>query len=266
MATIAVRSPAPALVQPWVRRFVRIGYAAKGVIYFLIGTLALRLASGEGGRLIDENGVLLRVLHQPFGLVLLTAIGIGLVAYAGWEVLRALVHRSARGWVDRSLSIVKGLVYGAIGVQAMRFVLGAPGRATDADGFARSTMRLPLGEVLLAAIGAGVAIYGANQIRQAWNSEFDDDLDQHRLRREGGGWVLTIGRAGIGARGVILTLMGAAFVRAAFNRAPTAAKDIGEAMAMLFSQQYGSLLLAAVAAGVMCYGIFQLLHARYARL
>lgn len=266
MATIALPSIAPAPVRPWIRRFVRVGYAAKGVIYLLIGILAWRLAFGDGGRLTDQNGVLSSLAHQPFGVLLLSAIGLGLFAYAGWEVVRALLDRSGRSWFDRLLSVIKALVYGGIGVQAMRLVLGASGRPSDPDDVARTAMRLPLGEIMLATIGAGVAVYGVIQIVRAWRSQFDDDLDQQRLRSDGAGWVLTIGRAGTGARGVILALMGIAFVRAALDHQPAAAKGIPDAMATLFSQRYGSVLLAAVAAGFMCYGVFQLLHARYARL
>ena len=268
MATLYVPTTAPAAVRPWIRRFVRIGYAAKGVIYILIGVLALQLALGEGGRLTDQNGVLLSIVRQPFGILLLTVIGLGLLVYAGWEIVGAVIdgNKRRRGWADCALSIIKGVTYGAIGVQAVRLVLGQPRTSSDADDYARAAMRLPLGELLLALIGIGIALYGARQIRHAWTSKFDDDLDEHRLRREGGEWVLAIGRAGIGARGLILVVMGAAFVTAAFDRQPSAAKGIPEAMATLFSQPYGPALLAAVAAGVTCFGVFQLLHARYARV
>jgi hypothetical protein len=267
METLSIPTAAPVAVKPWIRRFVRIGYAAKGVIYILIGVLALRLALGEGGRLTDQNGVLLSLIRQPFGSVLLMLIGLGLLAYAGWEIVgAALDGRRSRGWGDRALSIIKGATYGAIGVQAVRLVLGGYRTANNPDDYARAAMRLPLGEILLALIGAGIALYGALQMWKAWNSEFDDDLDQHRLRREGGAWVLNIGRAGIGARGLILVLVGMAFVDAALDRQPSAAKGTPEALAAVFSQPYGPALLAAVAAGLTCFGVFQLLHARYARV
>jgi hypothetical protein len=78
--------------------------------------------------------------------------------------------------------------------------------------------------------------------------------------------VLTIGRVGGGARGVILVLVGAALARAGFGERPSEAGGMTEAMWTLFAQPYGRWLLAAVAAGLMCFGLFQLLHARYARL
>jgi hypothetical protein len=115
-------------------------------------------------------------------------------------------------------------------------------------------------------VGAGVAAYGVKQIVMAWKSEFDDDLNQHQLRSEGGAWVLNIGRAGIGARGVILVLVGVALARAGFDERPSEAGGMTEAMWTLFSQPSGQWLLAAVAAGLICFGVFQVLHARYARV
>ena len=145
MATLSVPTMAPAAVRPWIRRFVRIGYAAKGVIYILIGVLALRLALGEGGRLTDQNGVLLSIVRQPFGILLLTVIGLGLLVYAGWEIVGAAIdgNERRRGWADCALSIIKGVTYGAIGVQAVRLVLGQPRTSSDADDYARAAMRLP---------------------------------------------------------------------------------------------------------------------------
>ena len=271
MATLTAHAPTTTDLRPWVRRFVRIGYAAKGTIYLLIGTLALRLALGEGGRLTDSSGVLKTIVQQPFGMALLVIIAVGILAYAGWEITHAIVDTkrkgsTAHGLMDRGLSIIKGVVYGTVGVEALRMVLGLRAGSRNADDYARTAMQFPLGGILLALVGAGVVIYGIKQIAMAWKSEFDDDLNQQQLRSEGGAWVLSIGRWGIGARGVILVLVGVALARAGFAERPSEAAGMTEAMWTLFAQAYGQWLLAAVAAGLICFGVFQLLHARYARL
>jgi hypothetical protein len=271
MATLTAGVPTTHELRPWVHRFVRIGYVAKGVIYLLIGTLALRLALGDGGRLTDSSGALNTIVRQPFGMALLALLAAGILAYAGWAIAQAILDTKrkgtrASGLLDRGLSIIKGLVYGAVGVEAMRMVIGARGASQNADDYARTAMQFPLGGVLLILVGVGVTIYGITQISMAWKSRFDDDLDQRQLRREGGTWVVNIGRAGIGARGVILVLVGIALARAGFVERASEAGGITEAMWTLFAQPYGQLLLAAVAAGLMCFGLFQILHARYARL
>ncbi|MGH9218047.1 MAG: DUF1206 domain-containing protein, partial [Vicinamibacterales bacterium] len=97
-------------VRPWVGRVVRLGYAAKGLIYSLIGVLALRVALGDGGRLTDPSGVLRTILSQRFGRELLTIIGIGIVGYAAYYIFEAAADLRRRGsgvhgWTDRGLTM-----------------------------------------------------------------------------------------------------------------------------------------------------------------
>ena len=117
---------------PWVSRIVRLGYFAKGLIYSLIGLLAFRVAFGlRGGRLVDPSGALLTLLRQPFGQVLLTVIGVGILGYAAYYVFEAVMDTrrkggGIRGWTDRSLTIIKAVAYGTIGLQALRLVFVGP--------------------------------------------------------------------------------------------------------------------------------------------
>ena len=258
-------------VKPWVCRMVRIGYIAKGLIYALIGVLAFRLAFGlDGGRVTDSSGVLRTLLGQPFGLVLLSIIGVGILFYAGWYIVEAWTDTRRKGstWrgkIDRALTVLKAIVYGLIGLEALRIVFGIRGSSATADDYARETMRYPLGELFLALVGLGLLAYGVLEIRKAWLARFDDDFDAARARREAA-WVLNVGRAGVGARGVILTLMGFGLMRAGFEERANKARGFADSLWTLFSQPSGSWLLGAVAAGLICFGIFQLLHARYARL
>ena len=88
----------PAALSPWVCRLVRLGYLAKGVIYLFIGVLAVRLALGiRGGQLTDASGVLLKLLHQPFGRLMLAVIGVGIVAYAAYYLFEAIADLRHRG-------------------------------------------------------------------------------------------------------------------------------------------------------------------------
>jgi hypothetical protein len=270
MATVALPGQT-ARVRPWAMRLVRLGYAAKGTIYFLIGALALQLALGDGGRLTDKEGALGFVTQLPLGTPLLAIIGIGLLAYAAWEVTHAFIDRppfhDARAPLWRMFVAGKGLVYGALGWQALQIVLGAGRRPSrGAEGYARDAMQMPFGDWLVVLAGLGVAIYGAHQLWIAWRDRLDDDMDRAQLRGEGLGWVLNVGRAGVAARGVVFVVIGIALARAGADRRPSAASDTSEALATLLSQPYGTALLGLTAAGLMCYGVWQVLHARYARV
>lgn len=258
-------------MRPWIRRLVRLGHAAKGVIYLLVGSLALQLAIGDGGRITDKQGVLGEILRSPFGTPMLAMIGIGLLAYALWEITEALVAPAAgqglKATLARTLDVVKALMYGGIGWQAMRIVTGVgQTRSRSPEGYASDVMQLPFGDWALVLIGLGIAIFGGYQVWLAAQSRFDDDMDQQHLRREGMGWVIHIGRAGIAGRGVVFVMMGVLLTRAGLERRPSEAGGMADSLTALLSQPFGAVLLGAAAAGLVCYGVWQILHARYARL
>lgn len=256
-------------VKPWVARLVKVGYFAKGLIYSFIGVLALRVALGmRGGQLTDPSGVLIRLLQQRFGLVMLAIIGVGIVAYAAYYVFEAIADLrgkggSARGWLDRSLTIIKAVVYGAVGVQALSLVFLNQRPDGNPEDKARLLMRMPLGDILLMLIGVGVFIYGITQLRMVWRGGVDEDIDVARVRREAS-WLLAFGRFGTGARSIILLLVGATLAISGFRHRPSDADGYSEAMSTIAS--YNPWLLAAMGAGLLCFGIYQLCHARYAKI
>jgi hypothetical protein len=255
--------------QPWVSRVVRLGYFAKGVIYTLMGVLALRLALGmRGGRLTDPQGVLLQILRQPFGVALLTVLGVGIVGYAAYYLFEAIADLrrkggGMRGWLDRSLTMIKAVAYGVIGIQALRIVFFGDRPRGNPEAQARFLMRFPLGSMLLILIGLGIAIYGFTQLKMAWNGGVDEDIDATRVRREAR-WILPLGRIGAAARGVVLGLMGWALFRSGVRERPSDADGYREVLSTIAS--IDPWLLTAMGAGLLSFGLYQLCHARYAKL
>ena len=259
----------PTAVRPWVGRLVRLGYLAKGLIYSLIGVLALRLALGmRGGRLTDPSDVLMTLLQQPFGRMLLIGIGIGIVAYAAYYLFEAIADLrrlggGLKGWFHRSLTIIKAVAYGTIGIEALNIALFNHRSSGDAEDSARLVMRFPFGEVLLVLVGLGIAVYGVSQLKMAWEGRADDDLDADRVRREAK-WIFALGRIGTTARGVILIGMGVTLLWSGLQERPSNADGYREVMATI--AEVNPWLLAAMGIGVLCFGLFQLCHTRYARL
>src|SRR4051794_11098006 len=82
---------------PWLERLARIGYAARGVLYAVVGLLAVTLALGRGGATTDKNGALTTIAGQPFGKLLLVLIVVGLIGYSIWGFARALLDPLGRG-------------------------------------------------------------------------------------------------------------------------------------------------------------------------
>jgi hypothetical protein len=256
-------------VRPWVARVVRLGYFAKGLIYSLMGVLALRVAFGwSGGRLTDPSGVLRTLLSQRFGRVMLAIIGIGIVGYAAYYIFEAaadLRHRGGgrRGWTDRSLTMIKSAVYGVIGIQALLVVFFDRVPVDRTEQGAGAVLQFPLGHWLLMAIGIGVAIYGITQLRMVWRGGVDDDINVSAVRREAP-WILPLGRFGTAARSVILILMGATFARSGWRGRASDADGYREVLRTIAS--FDAWLLTAIGAGLLCFGLYQLCHARFAKL
>lgn len=256
-------------VRPWVGRVVRLGYFAKGIIYSFIGILALRVAFGlRGGRLTDPSGVLRTVLSQPFGRVMLAIIGIGIVGYAAYYIVEAAADLrrrggGTRGWTNRGLTMIKAAVYGAIGIQALLVVFFDRRPIDRTEQGAGAVMQFPLGEWLLIGIGIGVAVYGISQLKMAWRGGMDDDINVSRVSREAP-WILPLGRFGTAARSVIIILMGATFARSGWRGRAADADGYREALRTIAS--FDPSLLTAIGAGLLAFGVYQLCHARYAKI
>ena len=250
--------------------FVRLGYLAKALVYILIGILALKVAIGaRGGRITDQGGALYVVLAQPFGQTVLIVLAAGLLAYASWQIVRALVgrdHHKHEGWLDRVLTILRALVYGAIGVKGLKLGLGLRAGESGPEPLVRQALQWPLGEWLIAIAGLGVGWYGLVEIRDAIRSRLEPDLDAAELRRRAGEWAVQVARSGIGARGVLMVLLGIGLVRAALRHRPAEASGLDRSLVVLNSMPQGTVLLGLAAAGVFAYGIYQFLHARYAQV
>lgn len=252
------------------KALIRLGYLSKGLVYVLVGVLAIRVAAGlRGGRLTDHDGALYLILRQPLGNTLLFLIAAGLLTYAAWRIAGAVLGKQAhafRGPLDRALTVIRALVYAAVGWKALKLTLGIFGGDTGADELVREALGWPFGEWFVIAAALGVAWYGLLEIRSALNGRLEEDLDAPALRYRIGEWALNVARAGVGARGVILVLFGYGIVHAALTHDPRDAEGMGRSLVILNGLPQGALLLGATAAGLMAYGVYQLLHARYVRI
>ena len=108
----------------------RAGFVARGLVYGIIGLLALKLAIGSGGKTTDQEGAMSTLAHQPLGRTMLVAAG------GRPRGLRDVaVHpRRARPWAggigrgfDRIAALASGLVYAAFFVLAIKILLDANG-------------------------------------------------------------------------------------------------------------------------------------------
>lgn len=258
---------------PWVEKFARFGYTAKGVVYIVIGILALQLAFGQGGEATGPEGALTTIGQQPFGRALLAIMAVGLLAYALWRFVQAVVDpehkgKDAKGLAQRAGYIASGLTYGALGLLAVRMALGqagGEGGQSQEDWTAR-LLAQPFGVWLVALVGLLVIGVGLYQLYYGVSGKFRKELKLHEMSQTEVTWATRSGRLGYVARGVVYVIIGGFFVSAALRANPEEAGGFGQALAELGRQPYGPWLLGAVALGVFCYGIYSFVQARYRRI
>ncbi|HYD53612.1 MAG TPA: DUF1206 domain-containing protein, partial [Gemmatimonadaceae bacterium] len=145
---------------PWLVRLARVGYAAKGTVYLVIGGLAVLATVGSRGGTTDSRGALTVIGDRPFGRAMLVVIGAGLVGYTLWALLAAAADAERRGSDLKGIALrlgmaARGLVYGALGYSALRMALGGGARGGSAtDRWTGTLMHAPAGRWLVAGAGA----------------------------------------------------------------------------------------------------------------
>jgi hypothetical protein len=252
-------------------RLARIGYVAKGALYFVMGALAVQLALGWGGRITGKEGALVTVLRQPFGRMLLLVVAVGLLGYAAWRVLQGVLDSeragsNAKGIAVRAGSAIRGLVYGLVGWRALRLHRGlSAGDGNTERDLAAEAFQWPLGEWLVVLGGAGLMAYAVHQFYRAAAGRLERQLDLATMRREAGPWAVRLCRFGVMARAVIFTLIGWTLIRAGSSSNAAAVGTTETSLQTLASQPgaAGQWLFGLTAAGLVAYGIYEMLHARY---
>ena len=257
-----------------VELLARTGFLVKGVLYIVIGTLALQLATGSGGRMTGTGGAFVTVLAQPFGRTLLLAAVIGLLGYAAWRVLQGIFDpdRLGGGWRAVALRVsyvARGGLHAAIGLQAVRLYRGlsassgATGREVASEAF-----RWPFGDWLVIVAGLVVIGFAVQQLYSAIACRFEPNLDVSHLRRDAGEWAVSLSRFGIAARGVVFGMLGWFVVDAGWSRNSSEVATTTSLMRLMAAQPggMGPWLLGIMGAGLIAYGFHQLVHARYLRI
>lgn len=259
---------------PWVEWLARIGYAAKGIVYILVGWIALDAAIG-GGQSTGSRGALQSVADEPFGQVLLALVAVGLLGYAIWRFVEAALDPedkgSGAGGIARRLGYaVSGVIHAALALYAAQLVFGSGGGSSGGgsgtDSRTAMLMQQPFGRWLVGLVGLGIVGYGLYELYRAWTLDFGKRLKTSEMSSTTREWTTRAGRAGLAARGVVFGIIGIFLVQAALQYDPQQARGLGGALRALQEQAYGPWLLGAVALGLIGYGLFQLVRARYRRI
>jgi hypothetical protein len=254
---------------PWLTRAARLGYAARGVVYVTLALIALQAALGRR-QTEGQAGALRTLADQPAGQILMAIIAVGLFGYAAWRLIEAAQGGDGEGPGAKGIGLRlthagSGLIYGSLGVQAVRLLQGGAQRNDEAraDDWTARLMGLPWGRALVAAVGVGVVVYAGQQLWKAARGNVTKHLDLQALSPSARENVERLGRAGIAARAVVFLITGGFLVLAARNANPTEATGLSGALTSLQTAPWGPWLLGLVALGLLAFGLFQIVQARY---
>jgi hypothetical protein len=259
------------ITHPWFEKFARFGYAAKGVVYFIVGLLAAQAAVGTGGRTTDTRGALQEIIIQPFGKLLLSLVATGIVGYVLWRLVQATLDPehpqqslSAKHIAQRMGYLVSAIAYSGLAVTAIKLIVGAgqtDGEATE--DWTELVLAQPLGQWFVGLAGVIVFGVGVSYFYQAYTATFQRHFKRNRMNASERKWAKRLGQFGIAARGVVFCIIGLFFIIAAMQSDATEVKGLGEALAVLAQQPYGSWILGIVSLGLIAYSVYSLIEARY---
>jgi hypothetical protein len=261
-------------VAPWVRVLARLGYGARGVVYLVVGWLAIQVAIGSGGDTTSKKGALTEIAQQPFGQVMLGIVAFGLFAYTLWRLVQGIKDpegkgSDAKGIVTRISYVVSGLTYAALGIVAVQIIvnsLASSGGGSSKEDWTAKLLAQPFGQWLVGIFGLIIFGVAAYQFYQSYSGSFMKMFKPGELSLKVKTWIERIGRTGYAARGIVYVIIGGFLMQAAMTHDASEAGGLAQALSTLAQQPYGPWLLGLVAAGLFGFGVYSLIEAYYRRI
>ena len=247
----------------------RIGLAARGAVYGVIGILALELALGAGGKTENQSGAMKTLARQPLGDVLLIAVAIGLGCYAAWRLIEGTVgsrpDEDASVW-HRVSAVASGVAYGVLCYIAISIIDGSGSSNGSPRPATAGVLGWPGGPVLVAIVGGAIIGVGIYQGYKGLSRRFEEEADVDRMGPRTRAAYATIGVAGQVARAVTFAVIGYGLIKAAFDYSAKSAVGLDGALQRLAHAALGPLLLGLVALGFVAFALYSLADARYRKV
>ena len=247
----------------------RAGYAARGVVYLIVGFFAVLGALGRSDTR-DSEGALQALLAQPFGTLLVWLVIAGLAAHAAWRFLQASYDTDDHGTGAKGLVVRAGLFTAGLSNLGLAFVAlgmvsqwGSDGGGDPTGRWLASAAGLGLAQLILGAValvfaGAGVAMIWKG-LKAGFEKYFRCPEDTMR-------WLRPLSRYGLIARGAVFAIIAALFVRGGLAYDAESAPGLKDAFRAIESFGFGWLLLLAMGVGLFAFGLYSLAEARYRRV
>jgi hypothetical protein len=256
----------------WIEGAARAGLTAKGLVYSLVGIFTFATAFELGGS-SGQNGktqILQWIQDQPFGQILLGLTTLGLLCYTVWRLIQAIKDTEnkgddAKGLGKRVAYFSSGLVYGALTFYAAKMLFGNGGGSGGGDSrqtLAQKLLEQPFGQWLVGIVAVATAAIGVYQIYYSLSDKYRKKIQESKLDNRVKETLIRTGKMGYIARGIVWLIIGYLFLQAAIQSDSSEAGGSESAFSFL-EKEYGSWILGVVALGLLCYGIYMFVRARY---
>lgn len=251
--------------EEWIKKYARVGIFAKGVVYILVGGLATFAAFNIGGKASGKSGAFQFVLSQPMGKIMLALIALGLIGYVVWRMIQTFKNPEDKGFFSRVGYFSSGLFYALISFTAAQMIFtGGGGDSSGKQQYYISTiLDETWGQIAIAAVSLiffGRAIY---HLYRALSGNFAKKLDEIDLNQKARQVLIKAGLVGYIARAVVIGVIGFLFMKAAWQANSSETGGTEKAFELLQQSVAGPVLLGIVALGLVAYGIFMIVKARY---
>ena len=250
----------------------RVGLVAYGVVYLLIGWLAVQLAWASGAsKSADPSGALRTLADQPLGKFLLGLVAVGLVALALWQASEAIWGYRTRDGTERVrkkvTSAAKGVIFAALGASAASVALGSGSSTSQSQRHTTSgVLAWPAGEVIVVVAGLIIIGVGVAGVVKGVRQSFREEIDTSSMSPVAHKGVERLGQVGYIGQGVALGVVGGLLGYAALTFDRQEAPGLDGALQTILAQPFGRFLLTAVALGFVAFGLFAMLQSRYRRM
>jgi hypothetical protein len=257
----------------WYEGVARAGLVAKGVSYGLVGLLAIAVSVGQGGKTTSRSGALATLADHSWGKVILVLLALGFAAYALWRFIQAIFEREdsddgkAKGaaWGKRAGYVGRGVIYAGLTYTTLKLLVDADGEQPQNQQAKQTTSTVfdwPAGRWIVAIGGLAVVGAGIWNVYRGLSRKFEDKWrgGMSRTERTWGGRAGVVGHL---ARGLVFGLVGVFLFKAAVDYDPDDAIGLDGALQKVADAPYGPWALALTALGLLAYGAFCLVDARY---
>jgi len=253
-----------------VEGMARFGLSGRGLVYLVVGLIAIQVAFGKSGR-ADKTGALATIRDKPLGGVLLVVLAVAFTGYAGWRLLQgATGHRDEddgrKRAAKRVASLARGGLYVFFAYSTVRFLVTSQESRDRTEPLTARVMSWPGGRALVLGVGAAFLVAAGYLLFRGVTQKFLDRLDLRGAPRGAELGAATLGLVGSVSRGVLAGLVGVFLVRAAVTYDPKKAKGLDAALKSLADEPLGGLLIGVLGAGLVAFGLWSFLEARYRKV